>query len=146
MGQCGCGDFQADKVYKLPGGTRIAVQLYPGCEYCHTDLGVLLHVFTAKGARSWCISDDETEDVIPDEYGACLQVIPMLGPEDLREAVRAIGYEVNPEDDNAYETLGDYIEDQGRALLREAFFACQERLAREKQNKEINRQEATDDE
>lgn len=134
MGQCGCGDFQADKVYRLPRGTRIAVQLYPGCEYCDTDMGMLLHVLTAKGARDWGIADEETEEVTPDAYGACLQGIPMLGPEDLREAVREIGYEVDPNSDDAYETLAEYIEDQGRALLRAAFFACQKRLAREGQN------------
>ena len=138
MGQCGCGDFQADKVYRLPRGTRVAVQLYPGCECCQTDMGVLLHFFTGRGAQGWIWPGDEQEDVTPDEYGACLQGIPMLGPEDLREAVKEIGYEVDPEGDNAYKTLAEYIEDQGHALLQAAFFACQKRLARERQESEAS--------
>ena len=130
MGACGCGDFYADKVYKLPSGTWVAIQLYPGCRDCDTPLGVMVHVFNAKGAKDWRLADGEVEHVTPDEYGALLGGLPMLTPDDLLTAVKEIGYEVG-EGKDQYATLAEYIEDQGRELLRSAFFACRQRVAAE---------------
>jgi len=124
MGQCGCGDFYPDKVYRLPDGTRVAVELYRGCCGCNTPAGVAVHFF-APGDDLFGLDDEPTEDVVPDEVGACVAGLPIMGVDDLAAACQWV-------DDNEsaigdYGNITDWLKDHGHAILRKSIFACRAR-------------------
>ena len=45
MGQCGCGDMDIEKAYRLSDGTILAYQSYAGCRQCSAEIGFTLFFF-----------------------------------------------------------------------------------------------------
>ena len=78
MGACGCGDFQGDFKFQGPGDLVYVLQVYGGCEDCHTPAGVILYAMTPEDQVLWDVSH------IPDleirDEGSC---IPVLDPKRL---------------------------------------------------------------
>lgn len=114
MGACGCGDYAAD--FKLPGpdGIVYAIEVRTPCDYCSTPAGVVLHRFTATGAKEWG-ADKLPEFVFPKsgdrDYEDSSRGLAVVDPSLLWAAlVRAGG-------DALEEAL---LEDDAEAALREA--------------------------
>ena len=70
MGECGCGEMNIIDSFFV--GTKvIAIDFYRGCRDCGADIGIRIHIFTKKEAKSWGI---ETKDRIePDPVTAMNQ-------------------------------------------------------------------------
>jgi len=126
MGQCGCGDFSPEEVVKF-GNHILAIEIYPGCDDCETGLISTLHVFTPEYAADWRLEPEK--EFKPDQYGQAQIDIPLMGKEDLIEALNKIREEVDPEE---YDNFEDFLQDYGLRLLQEAFFI---RRKKTKQNR-----------
>lgn len=46
MGECGCGSNAPDFQFDGPDGVKYAVELYRGCNYCSTPVGIVIYRFT----------------------------------------------------------------------------------------------------
>jgi len=112
MGECGCGAFSARKIVRV-GNRILAVEIYPGCDYCCTGVVVTLHVFTLKDAKAFSL--ETAEPFEPDEYGHAQIDIPLIGPDDLLHAAKEIGETVGPD---GYKNLIDYLSDNSLRLLQ----------------------------
>lgn len=119
MGSCGCGDFAYDEAYKV-GKNLMAIQLYSGCGYCGTPVGVVLHLLTPAAAKEWDV--EATATFKPDEaYGYADISVPVIHPDDLAAAARSKEFKDVLGDDidlSEYDTLGDLLEDCGLTLLQ----------------------------
>jgi len=74
MGQCGCGNFNGIARIKAPNKTWYVIQIYPGCRYCDTSAGVLLHQMTSKELKEdWDCEDLPVLEVSP--YGLNIPVL-----------------------------------------------------------------------
>lgn len=129
MGECGCGDWEADVIYRVKKPCIIGLRVYRGCRDCDTGVGVALDFFTPK---SEYIRDcDVSYDAIPDEYGADLPGLPLFEVGDLIEASRTIDSKVG-NGGNDYATIQDWLYDNGLTLIQEAM------AIRDKKTKKAN--------
>ncbi len=117
MGSCGCGDFAYDDAYQV-GKNLLAVQVYQGCGYCDTPIGVVLHLMTPKEAKNWDATATEKFD--PGEDGYADLHIPVIHPEDLIAAARSQEFrdEYGDLDLTEYDNLADVLKDCGPYLLQ----------------------------
>ena len=116
MGECGCGDLQPHKVLKV-GDKLLIVEVYDGCHYCDTPIGVALHLATPEWAKDWGIEADGTLE--PDEYGWAEIAFPLIDPQGLIEAAR----EVDADDavgEGGYGCFTEWLKDEGLTLLQKA--------------------------
>lgn len=123
MGQCGCGDYQPARQYRVKGCV-VGVELYPGCDYCTDQVSVAVHLFTPSSPFA---GSHKTETVQPDDDGACLPAIPVLSVADLRAAFKAMECQYDPADPDGYATLDDYLHDYGLRIVQEAIRLCAQR-------------------
>ena len=114
MGECGCGEIQYHNIVHAVEfrGTVLATEIYMGCEYCHTGLQVCLHLFSSEEATAFGI---EATDKLQLEHGYAWLNIPVVDVSDLREALP----ELTQPTMEHYNSLEDWLEDNGRELLRD---------------------------
>lgn len=55
MGECGCNEMQPMAWFEGPKTDIYVIELYLGCEYCHTPSSVCLYRLTKQEAREWNI-------------------------------------------------------------------------------------------
>lgn len=118
MGQCGCGDFSPDYVYKL-GDHVIVLSEYHGCQDCDTPLECVMFIMTVEEAKSWCIEEDEMKSIELNEFGWAEEIVPFVGRDELIKAAE----EIEEEGElflNNYATLADILCDYGLDLLQRA--------------------------
>lgn len=53
MGECGCGETSPHAVLEGPGENTYGIQVYPGCHYCHTPIGVEVYRFGPEFAEDF---------------------------------------------------------------------------------------------
>jgi hypothetical protein len=66
MGQCGCGDMNVIKAYRIRDAV-ILVDEYHGCDDCDTPLGISLYIFTPEEAEKWLWEGQKIEPFNVDE-------------------------------------------------------------------------------
>ena len=116
MCECGCGNFNPYKAYKM-GENVLAVEIYPGCEECGTGLMVSLHIFTPDEAKHYDM--EPTEEFKPDEFGWAEMSFPIIGKDDLLQAAKDNIHENGePIEEQGYENIPDWISDNGLDLLQ----------------------------
>lgn len=114
MGECGCGEMQADEIFRL-GEFIIALEIYPGCHNCNEDtFGASFYAFNEDTASDFMIETDKefhVEELVPQVN------IPIFNAKDLIDANKdAI------QDFQNYENLEDWLTDYGLDILRNAYF------------------------
>lgn len=119
MGECGCGDFHYSTARKI-GGNTLAVQIYDGCPYCDTPVGVILHLMNKQDCKDWQVKSDG--ELKAGDMDNCQLNVPIIDPEQLAEAATSAEFtsmcgEVALSD---YESLKELIEDVGLPLLQVA--------------------------
>ena len=125
MGQCGCGEGVEDRAVLLPGGTVVAYGIYPGCEYCHDGIGVDLKFYDNFEHYERFAMSSEKQSITPDEYGgnegigACLSIFTVANLVEAASSLEADGIRVG-EDDDCYESIADWMQDNGLQLLQDA--------------------------
>jgi len=117
MCQCGCGDFSPDHVYKFKDNILV-IQEYLGCRDCDTPIGCVVTIFTFEEANNWGIDADKLEE-IKLEFGSAKRYFPFVGRKELMGAAKELE-EKEGLTDNDYESLADYLNDNGTKLLRVA--------------------------
>lgn len=138
MGTCGCGEYFPSMQYSIRGCV-VGIVLYPGCDYCQDMIGVDPYFYTKD---SEFIGGHETRKVTPDEYGGeGAQAIPIFAVEDIREAAKRIAAPIDPNKEDAYETLDEWLADHGLEVLQSAIRICAERIKKERADREDQRQE-----
>ena len=106
MGECGCGTWD-DLRQVVRSGKRILVtEVYPGCEYCNTGVAVSVHAISQAEADAFMLepSDDGWESLD----------IELLDASALEKAVDGMPSAI------AYDSLGDWMHDNGLELLGRA--------------------------
>lgn len=73
MGQCGCGDFNADFKFKGPGNITYVLQIYDSCEYCETPAGVIIYAMNPKDCKMWDV--EHLQEVKIEDVGTAFAVI-----------------------------------------------------------------------
>jgi hypothetical protein len=133
MGQCGCGEYQPERQYSVRGCV-FGIVLYPGCDYCAETLAIDPYFFTKD---SEFIVDRPTENVKPDEYGGPLGLgFEIFSVADLREAAKECDPVIDPNKQDAYSNMEDWLDDYGLQLLQGALRKCRERVKRENAERE----------
>jgi len=102
--------------------------LYTGCDYCHEGLQVYLHLFTPKEAAD--LSIEPTGKFEP-ENGYSWLNFSIVDTPDLLKALPKL----DQPDMEHYDKLSDWLEDNGRDLLRDgAVISCKEQLNKRPHN------------
>ncbi len=86
MCECGCGDFQGHMRFPGPRGVVYAIELKPACSNCGAPAGVLVHRFSAKLAKEWCVGDLPLAPFADDIDGYAFG-IPVVEPQLLADAL-----------------------------------------------------------
>lgn len=90
MGQCGCNDIDYERRFPGPYGTIYALEIHPGCPYCHTPVGIAIHCLGFEQQSEMEELDPDWVDDLPElefvEYGPDWGVgtVPILDPEILK--------------------------------------------------------------
>lgn len=125
MGECGCGETVPYKILQIDDKVLV-VEIYRGCEYCDTGLIVTLHLNTAESAAEWDWEPDTKLE--PDDYGHAQVDFPLLGKDDLVEAAKRMNADAMFGGEDGYETLTDWLSDNGLELLQTALRLRLEKL------------------
>lgn len=112
MGECGCGELRPDQVVKI-GDKVLAIEIYPGCHDCGTGIMTWLDLFTPVRAEEFLL--EVSGEFKTDEFGYGQLSFPIIGPDDLVEAVTEIEGE-NPLKE--YNCLADWMMDNGLDVLQ----------------------------
>ncbi len=80
MGVCGCGDFQPSFKFKGPGDNWYVLQEYPGCSYCDTPAGVMIHQMNPEDAAMWGVEHIKEQAISPDGF-----LVAIIHKEKLKE-------------------------------------------------------------
>ena len=91
MGACGCGDFNGLFKFKGPGKSWYTLEIYGGCEYCDTPIGVILTKFkTTEALAVFGIAElpDAPFEAVDDEKQVS---IPILDVEDIKKRLKQGG-------------------------------------------------------
>jgi hypothetical protein len=128
MGECGCNNCDPQEILRI-GDYTIAVEIYPGCEYCTTSPGVYLHIYTNENAREYCaIEDREVINLTPDDDDHKMRGYPLILPVNLAKAAR----ELKADDMiNHYDLLTDWLSDYALPLLQISIAITQRDLTTE---------------
>lgn len=86
MCECGCNNLSINKALKV-GENILIVEIYPGCTDCGSGIVFSLYLFTPDEAENYGVDLDEIEEFLPDRFGFSQQDFPLVGQEDLVEAV-----------------------------------------------------------
>lgn len=118
MCECLCSEVRGDLLFTTDRKNFVTVDVYPGCPNCARVIGVDIRVFNKQGAKDFLDGKKGTL-VSGDDYGhiPSFRSIPILSVESLIEASK--NFEVVIGEDG-WETLGDWLEDNGLALLQSA--------------------------
>lgn len=127
MGECGCGELRPHEVLQL-GNEILAVEIYEGCEYCDTGIMVTLNLLNKERADE--IGLEPTGELKPDKYGWGQTNYPIIAPEDLIDAAKKLKSDEAFGDDG-YDSLTDYLSDEGLELLQTALRIRLEKTAAE---------------
>lgn len=120
MGQCGCGDLNLDKVWRI-GDFYLVADRYMSCRDCQTPIGVMLSIFTKKEAKDWGL---KSEGKFEPENGYAEKPLPFFDVAALVKAAEKC--EVN-KSLGEYDSLADILHDYGLELIQEAFRIFQEK-------------------
>ncbi len=112
MGECGCGELSPREVVSI-GDNVLAIEIYPGCQYCQTPLALTLYYFTPGGAEEFMLSP--TRSLVANQYGLDegFLTFPLIDPVKLVQRAR----ELDTEDDVDL----DWLEDDALGLLQAAY-------------------------
>ena len=140
MGQCGCGEYMPQQAWKL-GDTTVVLEVYPGCQYCCSGIGLTIDFLTEKGAIEW-VDDNgiQRPEIVPTEYPQQhVGQIELFSVEDMQEACLLIDAELG--DDGLvisdYSSVSDLLSVHGLRLIQ---LALQIRLKKERESrKKANR-------
>lgn len=127
MGECGCGNWDIQKAYRLADGSVMAWHEYRGCAYCHTGPGYSLMFFPDE--KSEWLEDAVIENAPkPDESGGNGGIgisWEVLDVYDMRRAAREM--EDKNGDFEHFGSLDDWLEEHGLELLQTAMRKRDER-------------------
>lgn len=122
MGQCGCGETNPERGFKLPSGAVVAYDIYRGCDGCFRGPAVSVYVYN-NGKSEW-LRHAKVEPYKPDEYGGnhghgiCFGLFEVS---DLRaEAVELTKEGSIGRRQDQYASLDDWLEDYGLRLIQGA--------------------------
>ena len=128
MGQCGCGETNVERAFKLPTGVVVAYDIYHGCDECFAGPGVTVFVYT-DDTSEW-LESAKIEKYEPDEYGGNRGTgipISFFEVRDLIEAAKNIGgVELN--EDDGYESVDGWLEDYGLQMMQDAMRIFEKRI------------------
>jgi hypothetical protein len=113
MGACGCNEIQIVKHVLSVGEYVLVVELYPGCEYCHTGLSVNLYMFSRERASDYMF--EPTGVFEPDEWGSAQIYTPILNVEDLKRNI--------PPNFDQYDDVKDWLDDVGLQWLQSSLWS-----------------------
>ena len=127
MCQCGCGDTNIDKGFRLPSGEIVAYDVYHGCAECFAGPGVTFYVYPNKKAI-W-LEGVDIEKYQPDENGGNQGggiAVSFFEVNDLVEAAKEIGdTELNAQ---GYDSVEDWLSDFGLDMMQKAMQKFAERI------------------
>lgn len=88
MGQCGCNEPNYLRWFPGPGDDVYALEVHPGCPYCHTPVGITIYRLGPREREATWGENREWEPPelgfmpITDDYS--LSAVPILDPEILK--------------------------------------------------------------
>lgn len=101
MGECGCGATDIAVQLPGPGDVKYGIEIYPGCRYCATPAGIVVHRFDPSASNGADVGEDlflhapEAEFHgygNPDfEWALSEFAMPVLSSEGLMDALSALG-------------------------------------------------------
>ncbi len=112
MGECGCGEMNIIDSF-LVGNKVIAVDLYRGCPYCGSDMGIRLYIFTKKEAKFWDIHPKEKFEPMETEIN--IRDLFWLSMDDFKKAIKEVEKEDDPKE---YDSLEDWIREYEYEILQ----------------------------
>lgn len=119
MCQCGCGEFGLENAYKLPSGEVVGYGVYRGCEDCHAGPGVSVYVYPDE--KSEWLTGVKIEPYEPNDFGGNKGYgisVSFFEVRDLIKAATEIGG--NFEKTHGYETVAEWLEDNGMRMMQDA--------------------------
>ncbi len=130
MGSCGCGDFSGGLRFPGPDGVVYVLEVYLGCDGCHTPAGVVIHRHLPTAEQRFWFEHEPSmpftdwrgrlpgEPEYDPEYQSFHQ--PIFDPDKgIERLVKEMG-SAKLAPDEAYELVGHDLEDNGREALDEA--------------------------
>lgn len=114
MGECGCGNFNADLQLPGPDGLTYIIQVYPSCTYCDTPIGLIIHRMTSEQVRSW----DAEQLPEPNWDDDNSTVVTILHPTVVLDVLRKLAGSGKSDE---YEIDG-FLQDHVGEAVREAVF------------------------
>ena len=139
MGQCGCGDFQDDVCFQLRPDVVISVGTYAGCDYCGNGPGFTVHFWDSPSVDY--LDGVKRLPMTADEFGGndgFGHAVVLFEIEDLVKAARELAdaNDINPESDDSYTDLGDWLQDNGYQLVKDAIYRCYTRMRHEEEERQ----------
>lgn len=117
MGSCGCGDFAGKYRFPGPGDVVYVLETYPGCDYCDTPAGVVVHRFRdVDEERFWFESLPELPfrnhrgNPTADDDTCSEFFQPVIHPEKVMERMVKLGASFQVTDDGDQFQLSELIE------------------------------------
>jgi hypothetical protein len=126
--QCGCGEFPVENAYTLPSGEIVGYGIYRGCEDCYAGPGVSVYVYPNEESE-W-LRDAKIESYEPDEFGGNKGYgisVSFFEVCDLIKAATEIGGDF--EKTHGYETVAEWLEDNGLRMMQDAMRLFEKRCA-----------------
>lgn len=120
MGECGCGDTSPDFRFPGPDGITYAIQLYPGCDYCGTPIGIIVYRF-GPGSEFWHehLPEPPWRRYSPTTVDADFMV-PIVDDETLAASIVEHTGDKGFAEDDDYENLSDALADELQHALAHA--------------------------
>ena len=133
MGECGCADVQFEEAFQIAGTqTVVAYQVFHGCEDC--DYGPSVSISFLASPKSMYLEGVPIQRVMPNEYGSGRGKhkaggfgFGLFDQEDLIAAAKE-AEEASPIED--YESLADWLHDNGTQLIQDAIARFSRRVKR----------------
>lgn len=125
MGACGCGEGIEDHAVKLPNGVIVAYGVYPGCEDCHDGLGFSMHFYDTEEGYNTYACTNRLDEITPDcdggndGFGLALRAFGISELVEAAACLEADGSRVGEDRDN-YETIAEWMQDNGLRLIQDA--------------------------
>lgn len=110
MGECGCGEFYPDKVYRVRD-LYLGLQYYLACDNCKTPVGVVAYLMDEIDAAHWDMVERAREWPRKSEV-----FLPFFDHNCLVKAAQVMDVDLE-----AHLTLADLLTDHGLDLVRKAF-------------------------
>jgi len=123
MGQCGCGDLQVHRIFKIDEDRYVVLNKYPGCTYCEAVIGLTVYFFNKQAFKEWLEGyEEDVEDVQFDEYGGSYQSLLFFDVD--KDLVPSLKVHHNI---NEYESTENYFKDVGLDIIQEAMMSANKR-------------------